>query len=99
MELFEVERLLSEKLSNVLHTTATDDGRVLGFAGWYASPNGNVVVNVQLTSDNSSSYRCKISSPEGEYSADGPLASTPETAIDGVPWGDIDGWTPFQNSD
>ncbi len=98
MELIEIERLLSDKLSNILHTTSSADGRVLNFAGWHASPNGNVVVNVQVSSENGNSYRCKISSTEGGYSAEGPVTDSPETAIDGVSWSDIEGWMPFQNS-
>ena len=99
METIEIERLLSDKLSNVLHTTESDSDQVLTFAGWHASPNGNVVVNVRVSKKNDSHYRCKISSPEGGYAAEGPLADTPEAAIDGVPWSDIDGWSPFQKGD
>jgi len=98
MDLIEIERLLSDRLSNILHTSGADGGQTLSFAGWHASPNGNVVVNVQVSSENGSSYRCKISSPEGGYSAEGPLANTPGSAIDGVSWSDIDSWMPFQNS-
>ena len=102
METLEIERLLSEKLSNVLHTTDFDSDRVLDFMGWYASPNGNVVVNVQVSNErdeSSSYYRCKISSPDGQYRSEGSRAQSLKTAIDTVQWSDIDSWTPYQTSD
>ncbi len=76
MDLLEIEHLLSDKLSNLLHTSGADGGQTLGFAGWHASPNGHVVVNVRVSSEGGH-YRCRISSTEGGYSAEGPVADTP----------------------
>lgn len=101
MEVFEIEHLLSAKLTNVLPRTGSDDGRVLGFVGRHVSTDGHIfVVNVQLSDEGgetASSYRCKIWSADEAYSVEGQPARTPEAAIDDVAWDDIDSWAPFQD--
>ena len=80
MEVFELERLLSAKLTNVLPRTGSDDGRVMGFVGRHASTDGHIfVVNVQLSNEGdeaTSSYRCKIWSADEAYSIEGQPSHT-----------------------